>query len=173
MLKAAGRSADAQSESDAAVLASNADQFTPLSVQSEAEPYVALRLLATVLSVLAVLVMTVGGLIALLVILGSLGSAGTAARFAPGAVPMAIAGTGLLGGVLVLLGAALLALLLWARAQSIRVLLSIEGHAREAAAIQRAMLAELRRNASVATMRASAWRVAKFLYRRRSHLRVT
>ena len=91
-------------------------------------------------------------LIALLVVLGSLGSAGAVARFAPGAVPIGIAGTGLLGSLLILMGAALQALLLWAGAQPIRVLLSIEGHARESAAIERAMLAELRPNASVAGM---------------------
>ena len=55
-----------------------------------------------------------------------------------------------LGALLILAGAALQALFLWATAQAIHVLLSIEGRARESAALQRAMLAELRRlNAGV------------------------
>ena len=131
------------------MLARNTDYFTPPTV-TDAEPYVALRLLATALSVLAVIVVIVGGLVALLVILGSLESAGAAARLAPGAVPVGIAGAGLLGGVLLFLGAVLQALLLWAGAQFIRLMLSLEGHAREAAAIQRGMLAELRRTGAAA-----------------------
>ena len=131
------------------MLTSNAGHFTPPTT-ADVEPYVALRLLATALSVLAVIVMILGGLIALLVILGSIGSAGAASRFAPGAVPVGIAGLGLLGGVLIFIGAALQALFVWAGAQSIRVMLSIEGHAREAAAIQRSMLAELRRSGAAA-----------------------
>ena len=131
------------------MLASNTGRFTPPTA-TDVEPYVALRLLATALSVLAVIVMILGGLIALLVILGSIGSAGAASRFAPGAVPVGIAGLGLLGAVLVLIGAALQALFFRAGAQFIRVMLSIEGHAREAAAIQRSMLAELRRTDAAA-----------------------
>jgi hypothetical protein len=130
------------------VLCSNAGHFTPADRDQGAEPYIALRLLATVLSGVAVLVMLVGVLFALLVILGSLGSAGAAARFAPGAVSAGIAGAGLLGGLVILVLAALQALLFWAAALAIRALLSIEGRAREAAVLQRAMLAELRRIAA-------------------------
>jgi flagellar biosynthesis protein FliP len=127
------------------MLSSNASHYTGPAADQGAEPYVALRLLATVLRVLAALVMVVGGLIAIIVILGSLGAAGAAARFAPGAVTAGVAGAGLFGGFLILLGAAVYALVLWAAAQSIGVLLSIEGRARESAALQRAMLAQLRR----------------------------
>jgi hypothetical protein len=126
------------------MLGSNAAHFTPAAEQG-AEPYIALRLLATVLSVLAILTLLVGGLIALFVILGALGSAGAAARFAPGGAAAGIAGAGLVGGLLIVVATALYALALWASAQAIRALLSIEGRAREAAGLQRAMLAELRR----------------------------
>jgi hypothetical protein len=127
------------------MLSSNAQHYTGPAADQSAEPYVALRLLATAFGFLAVLVMVVGGLIAIVVILGSLGAAGAAARFAPGAVPAGVAGAGLFGGFLILLGAALQALFFWAGAQAIHVLLSIEGRGRESAALQRAMLAELRR----------------------------
>jgi hypothetical protein len=90
-------------------------------------------------------VLIVGGVIAVVVILGSIGAAGAAARVAAGPVTAGIAGAGLLGGVLIFVATALEALLLWAAAQAIRVLLSIEGHGRETAGIQRAMLGELRR----------------------------
>jgi len=130
------------------MLSINAQHYTGAAADQSAEPYVALRLLATAFGFLAVLVMVVGGLIAIFVILGSLGAAGTAARFAPGAVTAGVAGAGLFGGLLILLGAALYALVLWAAAQAIQVLLSIEGRARETAALQRAMLAELRRIAT-------------------------
>jgi hypothetical protein len=126
------------------VLASNAGHFTPAD-PGGAEPYIALRLLAGLLSVLAVLVAIGGGLIALFTVLGAVGSAGAAARFAPAPVAAGIAGAGLVGGLFVTLATVLYALLLWGAAQAIRVLLSIEGHARESAALQRAMLAELRR----------------------------
>jgi hypothetical protein len=121
------------------MLSSNAQHYTGPAADQNAEPYVALRLLATVLGFLAVLVMIVGGLIAIFVILGSLGAAAVASRFAPGAVT---AGD---------LGTALYALFLWAGAQAIHVLLSIEGRGRESAALQRAMLAELRRIAAGAS----------------------
>jgi hypothetical protein len=127
------------------MLSGNTSHYTGPAADQGAEPYVALRLLATVLRVLAVLVMLVGGLIAIIVILGSLGAAGAAARFAPGAVTAGVAGAGLFGGFLILLAAAVYALVLWAAAQAISVLLSIEGRARESAALQRAMLAQLRR----------------------------
>ncbi|SRR5260221_3062280 len=130
------------------MLASNAQHYTADAAGQGAEPYVALRVFATVLSVLAVLVILGGGLVALFVILSSLGAAGVAARFAPGAVTAGVAGAGLLGGFFILLVAALQALFLWAGAQLINVLLSIEGRTREAAALQRAMLAELRRIAA-------------------------
>jgi hypothetical protein len=126
------------------MLSSNAQQYST-DATGGAEPYVALRLIATVLGFLAVLVMVIGGLIAIFVILTSLGAAGAAARFAPGAVTARVAGAGLLGGFLILLATALQALFLWAAAQLIGVLLSIEGRTREAAQLQRAMLAELRR----------------------------
>ena len=108
------------------------------------EPYVGLRLLASVLCALEVFVMVVGALIALVVVLGSLGSAGVAARFAPGVVPLGIAGAGFLRGLLVLVGAAPQARVLGAIAQFIHLMLSIEGHSREAVAVQRGILAELR-----------------------------
>jgi hypothetical protein len=102
------------------------------------------------LSVLAVLVAIVGGLLAVFVVLASFGSAGVAARFAPGAVTAGIAGAGLLGGLFIILGTVFNALLLWGASQAIAVLLSIEGHAREAAVLRRAMLAELRRIGTIA-----------------------
>src|SRR6266567_6201229 len=126
------------------MLSSNVGHFVS-TAERGAEPYAALRLLAGLLSVLAVLVALVGGLIVIFVVLSSLGSAGAAARFAPGAVTAGIAGAGLLGGPLVTFGTVFYALVLWGAAQAIHVLLSIEGHARESAAIQRAMLAELTR----------------------------
>ena len=132
------------------VLSSNAGHFTPARHQG-AEPYVALRLFSGLLSVLAALVAVGGGLIAIFVILVALGSAGAAARFAPGGVTAGILGAGLLGGLLVALGTIFYALLLWSASQAIRVLLSIEGHARESAALQRAMLAELARIAAGVT----------------------
>jgi hypothetical protein len=130
------------------MLSSNAGHFTPSTDGQGVEPYFALRLLAMVLSVLAILATVVGVLIAVVVTLGALGSAGAAARFAPGGVTAGIAGAGILGALVVLLVTALYALLLWAGAQAIRALLSIEGRAREAAGLQRAMLAELRRIAA-------------------------
>lgn len=137
------------------MLGSNAGHFTPSPEGQGVEPYIALRLFSTVLSALAILVMVSGALVALIVILGALGSAGAAARFAPGAVTAGIAGAGFLGGLLIALGAALYALVLWAGAQAIRALLSIEGRAREAAGLQRAMLAELRRINSTPAVSAS------------------
>jgi hypothetical protein len=131
------------------LLASNTNHFTRAS-ERHVEPYVGLRLLASVLCALAVFVMVVGALIALVVVLGSLGSAGLAARFTPGAVPVGIAGAGFIGGLLVLLGAALQALVLWAAAQFIHLMLSIEGHSREAVAVQRGILAELRKTSNSA-----------------------
>jgi hypothetical protein len=130
------------------MLSSNAQQYTGPAADQSAEPYVALRLLAMAFGVLAVLVMIGGGVIAIFVILGSLGAAGAAARFAPGAVTAGVAGAGLFGGFLILLAAALQGLLFWAAAQAIHALLSIEGRSRESAALQRAMLAELRRISS-------------------------
>jgi hypothetical protein len=132
------------------LLGSTAGHFTPAADGQGVEPYIALRLLATVLCILAILVVLVGALIALFVVLGALGSAGVAARFAPAGVTAGIAGAGLLGALVVVLATALYALVLWAGAHAIRALLSIEGRAREAAALQRAMLAELRRIASIA-----------------------
>ena len=126
------------------VLGSNAEYFATSDGQS-VKSYLALRLLATVLSVLAILVMVAGGLVALFVILGALGSAGAAARFEPGGVAAGIAGAGLLGGLLWSLAAALYALMLWAVGQALRALLSIEGRVRESAGLQRAILVELRR----------------------------
>jgi hypothetical protein len=125
------------------MLRGNTAEFIAPSNQSP-EPYVALRLLAGLLSVLAVVVLIAGGLIAIVGVLASLGSAGAAARFAPAPVAAGILGAGLVGGLIVALATIFCSLLLWAWAQAIRVLLSIEGHAREAAALQRAMLAELR-----------------------------
>lgn len=130
------------------MLSINAQHYTGAAADQSAEPYVALRLLATAFGFLAVLVMVVGGLIAIFVILGSLGAAGAVARFAPGAVTAGVAGAGLFGGLLILLGTALQALFFWAGAQAIHALLSIEGRSREGAALQRAMLAELRRIAA-------------------------
>jgi hypothetical protein len=125
------------------VLSSNVGHFTP--AEQGPEPYVALRLLSGLFAVLAVLVVIGGGLIAIFIVLGALGSAGAAARFAPGAVTAGIAGAGLLGAFLVALVTIFYALLLWGASQGIQVMLSIEGRARESAALQRAMLAELRR----------------------------
>jgi hypothetical protein len=129
------------------MLSSNVGHYVP-AAERGTEPYVGLRLLAGLLSVLAVLVVIVGGLIALLVVLGSLGSAGAAARLAPGAVTAGIAGAGLVGGLLITLATVFYGLVLWGASQAIHVILSIEGHAREGAALQRAMLAELRRISS-------------------------
>ncbi|GAC1322631.1 MAG: hypothetical protein NVSMB2_20020 [Chloroflexota bacterium] len=126
------------------MLASNASHFVP-GPDSAAEPYFALRILATLLTIIAALIMVVGALLTVVIILGSLGSAGIAARIAPAGAVASIAGAGLLGGLVVLLVAAVYALALWASAQGIRLMLSLEGRARESAALQRAMLAELRR----------------------------
>ena len=89
------------------------------------------------------MLVTVVGVIAIIVTLCSLGAAGAAARFAPGAVTARVAGAGLFGGLLILIGAALQALFFWAAAQAIHVLLSIEGRGRESAALQRACAARL------------------------------
>ena len=107
------------------MLSSNIGHFTTAD-QTSAEPFVALRLLSGLFSALAVLVAIVGGLIVIFTVLAALGSAGAAARFAT----------------------VFYALLLWAIAQGIHLMLSIEGLTREATAIQRAILAELRRMAT-------------------------
>ena len=129
------------------MLSSNASHYTGPAADQGAEPYVALRLLATAFGFLAVLVAIVGGLIAIVVILGSLGAAGAVARFAPGAAA-GVAGGGLFGGLLIIVASALQALFFWAGSQAIHALLSIEGRGRESAALQRAMLSELRRIAA-------------------------
>lgn len=125
------------------MLSSNVGHYTPS--EQGAEPYVALRLLAGLFAVFAILVAIGGGLVVIFVVLGALGSAGAAARFAPGAVAAGILGAGLLGGFLIALATIFYALVLWGWSQAIQVLLSIEGRARESAALQRAMLAELHR----------------------------
>lgn len=132
------------------MLASNASHFIA-GPDSAAEPYFALRVLALILSILAALIMVVGALIAVVIVLGSFGSAGVAARVAPPGAVAGIAGAGLFGGFIVLFAAGFQALLLWATAQGIRLMLSLEGRARESAALQRAMLAELRRLGTATT----------------------
>ncbi len=127
------------------MLRSNADQFTPAAGTDRSEAFVALRLLATVLSGLAVLALVIGVLIAVFVLIAAVGSAGAVGRFAPAAASAGIAGAGLLGALVIFLVTALQALFLWAGAQMIRVVLSLEDRAREGNVLQRAMLVELRR----------------------------
>jgi len=127
------------------MLRSNADQFTPAAGTDRSEAFVALRLLATVLSGLAVLALVIGVLIAVFVLIAAVGSAGAVGRFAPAAASAGIAGAGLLGALVIFLVTALQALFLWAGAQMIRVVVSLEDRAREGNVLQRAMLVELRR----------------------------
>jgi hypothetical protein len=127
------------------VLSSNIGHFTPAD-QRSADPYVALRLLSVLFSALAVLVAIVGGLIVIFTVLAALGSAGAAARLAPPGVSAGILGAGLLGGLFIALATVFYALLLWALAQGIHLMMSIEGLTREGTATQRAILAELRRS---------------------------
>lgn len=131
------------------MLRSNAADFTP-TADASVEPYVALRLLSIVLTVIAAIVLAIGVLFALVVLLGGIGAAAAASRFVPGAGVLAVgmASAGVVGGLVTFLIAALQALLLWAMAQGIRLLIAIEGRARESALLQRAMLAELRRDAT-------------------------
>lgn len=137
------------------MLSSNAESFTPDVLRESPQTYMALRLMAQLLSVVAILIMLGGGFIAVIVILASLGSAGVAARLAQGPVAAGLLGAGLLGGLLILLATGIQALLFWAFAQGIRLLLSIEGYTRQAAETQWRMLAELRRIAASSTPPAS------------------
>jgi hypothetical protein len=139
------------------MLRSNSAEFTP-PTDSRVEPDVALRLLSIVLTLVAVIILAIGVVFALAVVIGGIRAAAGVSRFVSGAGGLAIgmAGVGVVWGLVTLFIAALQALLFWAMAQGIRLLIAIEGRARESALLQRAMLAELRRiNSSTPTQAAT------------------